>query len=264
MVEGRHGDPFAVLGMHEADGALAAARVRSRRRRGRRARRVTAGCSCALDRRRRRGLLRRRRCRAGPATCCARRTREATWSVDDPYAYGPVLGPLDDCCSGRASHPRLYDQLGAHLDRARGRGRRPLRRLGAERAARVGRRRFQRLGWPPARDAQARRHAACGRFSFPGLAEGALYKYEIIGADGEAAAAQGRSGRLRRRAAAGDRLGGARHDAISRGPTARGCAHRAQRDRAARADVDLRSASRLVAARRGRPLARPTTSWPIR
>ena len=30
IVEGRHADPFAVLGLHEADGARRRARVRSR------------------------------------------------------------------------------------------------------------------------------------------------------------------------------------------------------------------------------------------
>ena len=38
---------------------------------------------------------------------------------------------------------------------------------------------------------------ACGKSSFPASAPGALYKYEIVGADGQAAAAQGRSLRLR-------------------------------------------------------------------
>ena len=44
----------------------------------------------------------------------------------------------------------------------------------------------------------------------PGLGQGEGYKFEIKGADGAAAAAEGRPLRLRRRAAAGDRLGAAR------------------------------------------------------
>ena len=40
------------------------------------------------------------------------------------------------------------------------------------------------LGRPPACDAQART-AACGRSFVPGLAEGTLYKYEILGKDGK-------------------------------------------------------------------------------
>ena len=85
--------------------------------------------------------------------------------------------------------------------------RRAFRRLGAECPARLGGRRFQRLGRPPPRHAPPRATPASGRSSSPTSAPGALYKYEIVGADGAAAAAEGRSLRLRLGAAAEDRLG---------------------------------------------------------
>ena len=54
----------------------------------------------------------------------------------------------------------------------------------------------------------------------PGIGEGALYKFEIVGADGDAHAAEGRPVRLRGRAAALDRLGRRRAPNASPGPTA--------------------------------------------
>src|SRR5205823_659412 len=39
---------------------------------------------------------------------------KATWLIDDAYAYGPVLGPIDDWLIGQGADVRLYDRLGAH------------------------------------------------------------------------------------------------------------------------------------------------------
>jgi 1,4-alpha-glucan branching enzyme len=36
------------------------------------------------------------------------------WIVSDPYSIGPVLGPQDDYFMGEGNHLRLYDKLGAH------------------------------------------------------------------------------------------------------------------------------------------------------
>ena len=38
-----------------------------------------------------------------------------TWEIDDPYAYGPVLGELDDWLLGAGRHGELYNRVGAHL-----------------------------------------------------------------------------------------------------------------------------------------------------
>ena len=38
----------------------------------------------------------------------------AKWQLRDPYAFGPVLGPLDDHLLVEGKHTRLYDKLGAH------------------------------------------------------------------------------------------------------------------------------------------------------
>jgi 1,4-alpha-glucan branching enzyme len=37
------------------------------------------------------------------------------WTVTDAYSFGPVLGPMDDYYIGEGNHLRLYDKLGAHL-----------------------------------------------------------------------------------------------------------------------------------------------------
>jgi len=39
----------------------------------------------------------------------------AEWWVTDPYSFGPVLGPTDDYLIAEGSHFRLYDKMGAHL-----------------------------------------------------------------------------------------------------------------------------------------------------
>ena len=37
------------------------------------------------------------------------------WEFSDPYAFGPVLGPMDDYLLVEGTHWRLYERLGAHL-----------------------------------------------------------------------------------------------------------------------------------------------------
>ena len=55
---------------------------------------------------------------AGAALPLAYRLRATrgteTWEFDDPYAFGPTLGPLDDHLLIEGTHARLFDRLGAH------------------------------------------------------------------------------------------------------------------------------------------------------
>jgi 1,4-alpha-glucan branching enzyme len=181
IVDGRHGDPFAVLGPHDADGAVVvrafvpgADRVDVLTRSGDEVARLTRRHAAGFFD----GKLRERiryRLRAANA--------KATWLVDDPYAYGPVLGPLDDWLIGEGAHVELYNRLGAHA-------------MDHEGAAGV-----HFAVWAP----QAQRVSVVGDFNawdgrchvmrkrvgtgvweifVPGCGEGTLYKYEIIGADG--------------------------------------------------------------------------------
>jgi len=181
VVKGRHRNPFAVLGVHEAYGEVVLrafvpgadtvdALTRDGNPLGTLQRRHAAGFFEGVLPRRTGYLL-----RASNA--------QGQWTVDDAYAYGPVLGPLDVWLLGEGTHARLYDRLGAHLIEHEG-------VAGAHFAV-----------WAPnARRASVvgdfnswdgRRHVMrkCGaggvwEIFVPGLSEGALYKYEIIGKDG--------------------------------------------------------------------------------
>ena len=172
VVEGRHGDPFAVLGVHAVEGARCCcarscpAPMRSRRRP------ATASRWRALEPASWRRLLRGRAREAHALSAARARTSDAQWIVDDAYAYGPVLGPLDDWLLGRRHAREALRPARRAPDRARRRGRRALRRVGAECAARLGRRRLQRLGRPPPRDAQARRHGGVWEIFVPALGRG--------------------------------------------------------------------------------------------
>jgi 1,4-alpha-glucan branching enzyme len=106
------------------------------------------------------------------------------WEVDDPYSYGPVLGPMDDYFIAEGSHLRLFDKMGAH----------PISHQGtngvhfavwAPNARRVsvvgdfndwdGRRHVMRL----------RADVGVWEIFAPRVKPGAAYKYEIIGPNGE-------------------------------------------------------------------------------
>ena len=171
-------------GLHEADGALVVRAfvpgAETRRRDDARRR----AASRTLARRHAAGFFEGAVPRRTALPPARREPRSGAWTVDDAYAYGPVLGPLDDWLIGEGTHVELYDRLGAHRDRARRRRRRAFRRVGAERAARFRRRRFQRAGTAAATRCASASAPACGRSSSRRSAEGTLYKYEVVGADG--------------------------------------------------------------------------------
>jgi len=183
LLEGRHGDPFALLGPHGvAAGTVVRAfvphaetlRVAPR----------DGGAAVAMTRRHDagffEGLLKR------PDWfdyALAAENTGGTWEIQDPFRYGPVLGPLDEHLLLEGAHHRLYERLGAHV-------------LVHEGAAGVA---F--AVWAPHamrvslvgdfNEWDARRHPMRKRIDsgvweifLPGLGAGAAYKYEIVGADG--------------------------------------------------------------------------------
>ena len=178
IVDGQHGDPFAVLGLHRNRGVTlvrayipGALAVEVLTRAGepvtRLARRHDAGFF--------EGRI------GEPMPYLLRAANEsATWVVDDPYAYGAVLGEIDDWLLGEGTHVRLYDRLGAH----------PVTHEGvagvhfavwAPNAARV-----SVVGdfnaWDGRRYVMRRRHdTGVWEIFVPGIGEGALYKYEVLG-----------------------------------------------------------------------------------
>jgi 1,4-alpha-glucan branching enzyme len=181
IVEGRHADPFAVLGQHQARGGYVvrafvpgADAVDIESRDGETIASLKSIHAAGLFE----GTVKehvRYRLRA--------RRGDATWQLDDPYAYGPVLGPLDDWLLGEGAHVELYNRLGAHA-------------LVHEDTPGV----FFAVWAPSARRVSivgdfnawdGRRHVMRKRLGsgiwemfVPGLGEGVLYKYEIIGGDG--------------------------------------------------------------------------------
>jgi 1,4-alpha-glucan branching enzyme len=113
VVEGRHGDPFAVLGPHLAGNAwrvtvfVPGATRLALLPKGKGAKpvemeQVLPGLFV--------GSLPKRvdyRLRAG--------NDHAEWEFDDAYRFGPVLGEMDEYLLGEGTHQRLWQVLGAHL-----------------------------------------------------------------------------------------------------------------------------------------------------
>ena len=181
IVAGRHADPFAVLGVHDVGGAAV---VRAFVPGAETADAVSpAGAVLApLARRHAAGffegtLPRRERYRVRAAN------RDGTWLVDDPYAYGPVLGPLDDWLVGEGTHATLYDRLGAHAIEHEGTAgvHFAVWAPNAQRVSVVG----AHNAWDGRRHVMRKRvDTGVWEIFVPGLAPGAIYKYEIVGADG--------------------------------------------------------------------------------
>ncbi|HLW91210.1 MAG TPA: 1,4-alpha-glucan branching protein GlgB [Roseiarcus sp.] len=107
----------------------------------------------------------------------------ARWTFDDPYAFGPALGPVDDHLLVEGTHQQLYKRLGAQLVTHEGVAG-VLFALWAPDAARV-----SVVGdfnhWDGRRH-QMRKRIDSGLWEIfaPGLGVGAVYKYEIISAEG--------------------------------------------------------------------------------
>ncbi len=104
---------------------------------------------------------------------------DGSWSINDPYCFGPVLGPGDDYYLSEGTHLQLHEKMGAHLMTHEG-------TEGVHFAV-----------WAP----NARRVAVIGTFNhwdgrvhvmrkrlgtgvweifIPGLAENTLYKFELL------------------------------------------------------------------------------------
>ncbi len=105
------------------------------------------------------------------------------WEFHDPYRFGPVLGELDEYLLGEGTHTRLWQVLGAHITQ-RGEVEGTHFAVWAPNARRV-----SVVGdfniWDGRRHPMRRRGATgVWELFVPGVGEGAVYKYELLGADG--------------------------------------------------------------------------------
>ncbi|MFN0115770.1 MAG: 1,4-alpha-glucan branching protein GlgB [Paracoccaceae bacterium] len=176
VAEGSHGDPFAVLGPHDGHVAAfvpGAAAVWVVADGGETAMRPHPDASdlfvAPFG-----GRVYRFRARGEDGN---------EWTFDDPYRFGPVLGEIDEYLLGEGRHHRLWEALGAREVTHEGVG-------GVHFAVWApNARRVSVVGdfnvWD-GRRAPMRRRGATGVWEIfiPGLAEGTIYKYEVIGPSG--------------------------------------------------------------------------------
>ncbi len=182
IIEGRHGDPFSVLGPQKRGGkTVVTAFVPGADRLWV----LTGKAGAALD------------CdpvtgRPGMFTCVLPRKQayrlraqghDATWEFEDPFRFGPVLGEMDEYLLGEGTLQRLWKALGAH----------PVTHEGvdgvsfavwapnAQRVSVVGNFNI----WDGRRHPMRRRGSTGVWETFiPGLTEGEVYKYELRGPHG--------------------------------------------------------------------------------
>jgi 1,4-alpha-glucan branching enzyme len=185
LVRGDHGDPFGILGPHEAEGGGLV--VRTFQPQAARAWLIDASSGRAageLSRQHADGLFvgtlpngnaYRLRLEVGAGN---------TVEIEDPYRFPPLLGEMDAYLIAEGNHLRLYEKLGAH----------PMELEGvagvaflvwapnARRVSVVG----DFNGWDGRRHPM-RKRVECGVWELfvPGIERGETYKYEIKGAHGE-------------------------------------------------------------------------------
>ncbi len=186
IVAGRHGDPFAVLGMHARGDAPITVRVfwpgaetvavldaNTGRKAAALERLHPDGFFAGPIERRRKPFPYRLRLTAG----------DATWEADDPYRFPPVLGALDVHLLAEGSHRRIWERLGAH----------PITIEGVEGVAFAvwapNARRVSVVGdfnmWDGRRHPMRKRvEAGTWEIFLPGVPLGTIYKYELLGASG--------------------------------------------------------------------------------
>ncbi len=183
LLEGRHDDPFSLLGVH-AGPKGAHARVWIPGADSAEAHDLAGRSLGALVRLDDRGLF-EGTITGDPQPLRYRATGGgAEWWVTDPYSFGPVLGPIDDVLMAEGTHLRLHDKLGAHLISHEG-------AQGVHFAVWApNARRVSVVG--DFNDWDGRRHAMRKRggvgvweIFVPDIAEYRAYKYEIVGADGQ-------------------------------------------------------------------------------
>jgi 1,4-alpha-glucan branching enzyme len=186
LVSGRHGDPFAVLGPHRVDKGFV---VRVFRPGVARAMLVDSASGeelAELERIHREGLF--------SAILPDRSERphyrlrliegDHVFEEEDPYRFPPVLGDVDNYLFAEGRHLRLYEKLGAHPATSEGIAGTSFAVFApnASRVSVVG----DFNGWDGRRHPMRKRQeSGLWEIFLPALDSGALYKYELLGPQGE-------------------------------------------------------------------------------
>ncbi len=189
IAEARHPDPFAVLGLHRAPPGLAPGMVLRAFVPGAETVSAIDEAGAPIARLEQHGqtpvfeaFLPKRTARFAYRLHATRAV--SRWTFRDPYAFGPVLGALDEHLLIEGTHRRLYERLGAH----------PMTHEGVEGVHfAVWAPRAQRVSvvgdfnaWDGRRHVMRKRiDSGLWEIFIPDIGEAAVYKYEIIGAHGE-------------------------------------------------------------------------------
>ncbi len=178
VVDGRHGNAFSVLGLHQADkefvvrafvpgaktltvATLDGTRVGSIDLRN------DAGFFEGPVKLKQGALLRMTASNDG-----------GTWSFIDPYCFGPVLGDIDDYLAAEGSHLKLFEKMGAHTIMHGG-----VRGVhfavwapNADRVSVIG----DFNSWDGRRHPMRKRATGVWEIFIPELSQGVGYKFELI------------------------------------------------------------------------------------
>ncbi|MGX1307552.1 1,4-alpha-glucan branching enzyme [Amorphus suaedae] len=187
IIRGRHGNPFSVLGMFGGNGSPLVVNVFAPD-----AATVTVLDADtgepvgALDRVHPEGFFAGElKGRVAPFPYRLRQSAgDHVWERDDPYRFGAVMGELDEYLLGEGRHLELYRRVGAHpttLDGVAGIAF-SVWAPNARRVSVVGH--FN--AWDGRRHPMRRRlGVGVWELFIPGLERGTLYKYEIVGVNGD-------------------------------------------------------------------------------
>ncbi|MBI5165504.1 MAG: 1,4-alpha-glucan branching protein GlgB [Magnetospirillum sp.] len=181
IVQGTHGNPFGVLGPHHVVGGAV---IRAFLPQAKRVWATGPAGEVELQRIHGEGLF---AARVDDALAGDYRLRMEgdTWvaTAEDPYRFPAVLGDLDVHLLSEGKHLRTFEKMGAHcltIDGVAG-VHFAVWAPNAKRVSVVG----DFNGWDGRRHSMRLRHdAGVWEIFIPGLGQGTLYKYELIGANG--------------------------------------------------------------------------------